>query len=326
MDERNGDALDCLIVGGGPAGLTAAIYLARFGRRFAVVDAGEPRAAWIPVSHNIPFFGEGISGSDMLARQRDHVAKYGPSVLSGTVTEVRKAPDGVFEAAFEEKESGRRRQARARRVLIATGALDVEPALPDLPDAVRRGLVRYCPICDGYEARGRRIAVIGHGKRGAGEAGFIARTYSDDVTLLTLGEPMDDLGREEREKLEGQGVKIVEQPVAALDVRDGRIAALRTGGGHELRFDVLYSALGLNYRTGLARALGAEHDGQGALVVDAHNETTAKGLYAIGDAARGLDQVVVAMGHAAVAATRIHNRCELPTEEEPDETGRGRSG
>ena len=327
MNEPDGDTLDCLVVGGGPAGLTAAIYLARFKRRFAVVDAGEPRAAWIPVSHNIPFFGEGIPGPEILARQRGHVERYGVRVLAGTVTEVRKTPDGGFAATVEEKGGGAApRRIEARRVLLATGAVDVEPDLPDLPGAVRRGLVRYCPICDGYEARDRRIAVIGHGKRGAGEAGFVARTYSDDVTLLTLGCPMDDLGQEERERLEGQGVKIVEEPVAALDVQGDRIAAIRTGGGQDLRFDVLYSALGLRYRTDLGHALGAERDADGSLLVDAHNQTTVKGLYAIGDAARGLDQVVVAMGHAAVAATHIHNRCELPTEEGADDTGRSRNG
>jgi thioredoxin reductase (NADPH) len=325
MDQRQQSMLDCLVIGGGPAGLTAAIYLGRFGRRFLVVDAGEPRAAWIPVSHNIPFFAGGIPGPDILARQRDHAGQYGTRVLAGTVTELRKTPDGYFVATVEEKGGGARR-IEARRALLATGSIDVEPDLPDLPDAVRRGLVRYCPICDGYEARGRRTAVIGHGARGAGEAGFIARTYSDDVTLLTLGQPMDGLGPEERERLEGQGVRIVEQPVAALDVRDGQIAALRTGGGQELRFEVLYSALGLKYRTGLARDLGAEHDAQGALVVDPHNQTSVKGLYAAGDVARGLDQIVVAMGHAAVAATHIHNRCELPTEDEPDEARRSRSG
>ncbi len=257
MNQPDDDILDCLIVGGGPAGLTAAIYLARFKRRFAVVDAGEPRAAWIPVSHNIPFFADGIPGPEILARQREHVGQYGTRVLAGTVTELRRAPDGGGFAATVEEKGGAPRRIGARRVLLATGAVDVEPDLPDLPGAVRRGLVRYCPICDGYESRDRRIAVIGHGKRGAGEAGFIARTYSDDVTLLTLGCPMDDLGREERERLEGQGVKIVEEPVAALDVRGDRIAALRTGGGRELRFDVLYSALGLRYRTDLGRALGA---------------------------------------------------------------------
>ncbi|GAA0582817.1 NAD(P)/FAD-dependent oxidoreductase [Craurococcus roseus] len=330
MDRAADDGvLDCLVIGGGPAGLTAAIYLGRFGRRFLVVDAGEPRAAWIPVSHNIPFFGEGIPGPRILERQREHAGRYGTRVLPGTVTELRKAECGGglvgFVAAVEER-GGARRTVEAKRVLLATGSVDVEPDLPDLPDAVRRGLVRYCPICDGYEARGRRIAVIGHGKRGAGEAGFIARTYGGEVTLLTLGRPMDDLELEERERLEGQGVKIVEQPIAALDVRDGQIAALRTGGGQELRFEVLYSALGLEYRTGLALALGAEHDAQGALAVDAHNQTTVKGLYAAGDVARGLDQIVVAMGHAAVAATHIHNRCELPTEDEPDEARQSRTG
>ena len=325
MAQRDGGVLDCLVIGGGPAGLTAALYLARFKRRFAVVDSGEPRAAWIPVSHNIPFFAEGIPGPEILARQRDHLGRYGASALSGTVTELAKTPDGWFAARVDEAGGGARR-IEARRVLLATGSVDVEPDLPDLPDAVRRGLVRYCPICDGYEARNRRIAVIGHGKRGTGEAGFIARTYSNDVSLLTLGCPMDDLEGEERERLEAQGVKIVEEPVAALDVRDGRIAALRTGGGREMRFDVLYSALGLRYRTELARALGAACDDAGSLLVDAHCQTSVKGLHAIGDAARGLDQVVVAMGHAAVAATYIHNRCELPTEEEPDDTGRSRNG
>ena len=117
---------------------------------------------------------------------------------------------------------------------------------------------------------------------------------------------------------------MVEEPVAALEVRGDRIAALRTGGGAEHRFDVLYSALGLEYRTGLALALGAEHDAQGALIVDGHNQTTVKGLYAAGAVVRGLDQIVVAMGHATVAATAIHNRCELPTEDEPDGAGGGR--
>jgi thioredoxin reductase (NADPH) len=321
MAQRSGDVLDCLVVGGGPAGLTAALYLARFKRRFLVVDEGAPRAAWIPTSHNIPFFAEGIPGPEILARQRAHAGRYGVAVVAGRVARLRRPPGGHFEAEVEMGGGGGAvRRVRARRVLLATGAVDVEPDLPDLPDAVRRGLVRYCPICDGYEARGRRIAVIGHGAHGLGEAAFVARTYSDDVTLLTLGRRLE-LGPEQREVAERHRIKVVEAPVAALEVRGERIAALRTGGGAEHRFDALYSALGLEYRTGLALALGAGHDAQGALVVDGHNQTTVQGLYAAGAAVRGLDQIVVAMGHAAVAATAIHNRCELPTEDEPDGVG-----
>ncbi|KQO89169.1 pyridine nucleotide-disulfide oxidoreductase [Methylobacterium sp. Leaf90] len=307
--------LDCIVVGGGPAGLTAALYLARFERRFLLVDAGDSRANWIPTSHNIPVFADGISGREILARQREHVARYGAEVLQGTVTTLRKVEGGF--AASIEPGSGLVREVRARRVLLATGADDVEPDLPDLPDSVRRGLVRYCPICDGYEARGKRIAVIGHGDRGLGEAVFVARTYSRDVTLLTLDQGMD-LDPGERERIDRHGIKVVHEPVTGLDTEDDRITVLRTASGKEHRFEVLYSALGLKLRSELALGLGAEHDETGALTVDEHNRTTVLGLYAAGGVVRGLDQVVVAMGHGAVAAADIHNRCELPTEEEVD--------
>ena len=307
------DQLDCLVIGAGPAGLTAALYLARFQRRVAVVDGGDSRAAWIPSSHNIPFFPEGIPGRDLLARQRAALERYGTAILPGTVAALVKDEAG-FAATFRAPDGEERRLA-ARRVLLATGAVDVDPALPDLPDAVRRGLVRYCPICDGYESRGRRIAVIGHGDHGLAEASFIARTYSSDVTLLSLGQPLR-LDAGQREKAAGQNIKLVEQQIAALLVEDDRIAALRGAGGEEYRFDVLYSALGIHYRSELAAPLGAERESSGALRVDAHNQTTVKGLYAAGDVVRGLDQIAVAMGHAAIAATRIHNVCELPTEAE----------
>jgi thioredoxin reductase (NADPH) len=168
-------------------------------------------------------------------------------------------------------------------------------------------LVRHCPICDGFEARDRRIAVIGRVTHALGEVAFIARCYSDDVTLLTP----------QRALAEQHSIRLVEEPIAALEVRDGRIAALRTAAGAELRFDIPYSALGLTYRSGLAEALGAERDAAGAVIVDAHCQTTVKGPYAVGDLVRGRDQIVVGMGHAAAAATHIHNRCDLPIDDEP---------
>jgi thioredoxin reductase (NADPH) len=313
MQDRDQTELDCLIVGGGPAGLTAALYLARFNRRFLVVDSGEPRAAWIPTSHNISFFADGISGREILSRQREHVGRYRTPVLDGTVSAIAKNGDRFV--ADIEPVNGAARQVRVRRVLLATGAADVEPDLPDLPDAVQRGLVRYCPICDGYEAADKKIAVIGFGDHGLGEAVFVARTYSRDVTLLTLGQGMD-LDADEQRRITEHGIKVVHEPIASLDVEGNRITALRTGSGHEHRFEVLYSALGLKPRSDLGSALGAKHDEAGALVVDDHNRTSVGGLYAAGGVVRGLDQVVVAMGHAAIAATDIHNRCELPTEEE----------
>ena len=207
-------------------------------------------------------------------------------------------------------------QIAARRVVLATGSVDIEPDLPDMPNAIQRGLVRYCPICDGYESRDRKIAVIGYGAHGIGEAVFIARTYSRDVTLLTLGQVLE-LNPEQQARLDEHDIKIVESPVESLEIENDRISAVHMGG-KEHRFDVLYSALGLKYRSDLAISLGAEHDPSGGLIVDSHCQTTVKGLYAAGDIVRGLDQIVVGMGHAALAATHIHNHCELPTEDEPD--------
>ncbi|MFC7555233.1 NAD(P)/FAD-dependent oxidoreductase [Pseudoroseomonas wenyumeiae] len=248
-----------------------------------------------------------------MKRQREHAERYGARIAKGLIAGLQKQ-SGSFIATVESKDSGRQ-QIRARRVLLATGAQDIEPNFPELPDAVQRGLVRYCPICDGYEARDQKIAIIGHGTHGLGEAIFIARTYSDDVTLLTLGKRME-LDQKQRQRVEEHRIKVVESPIDALEIRDDRIAALRIDGAN-MSFDVLYSALGLRFRTGLALALGAQHDDTGALTVDHHNQTTVPGLYAAGAIVRGLDQIVVAMGHSAVAATHIHNHCELPTEEEP---------
>ena len=270
------------------------------------MDSGASRAAWIPSSHNFPVFSSGVAGPDMLARQREHVARYGVTPIAGTVTALEKT-GGRFQATVHGAPGVT--HLAARTVLLATGALDIEPELPQLADALRRGLLRYCPICDGYEARGRRVAVIGYGDRGLGEAVFMARTYSHDVTLLTLGQTLRMSPAQQRQVTEHR-IKMVADPIEQLDVEGDRITAIRIGGA-EYVFETLYSALGLRVRSELAVALGAEHDEVGALTVDAHNQTTVSGLYAAGDTVRGLNQIVVAMGHAATAATAIHNICEV---------------
>lgn len=287
---------EVLIIGAGPAGLTAATYLGRFRRRTLVVDAGEPRACWIPVSHNMPGFPAGIGGSDILKRMREQAEEYGAVVMPGRVEALARDGDG-----FVAQVDGRAIHARA--VLLATGVVDHHPDLPGVERAVQRSLVRVCPICDGYEATDKAVAVIGHSDKGAREAAFM-RTYSDRVTLIHIG-PADALSR--RDELDRLGVELILAPLEAVELEQDRVTAL-TWGGQTRAFDLVYSALGTSPNAELAQGLGARLSGDGRLEVDLHQATSVPGLYAAGDVVRGLNQIAVATAEAAVAATDIHNR------------------
>jgi thioredoxin reductase (NADPH) len=296
--------IDCVVIGGGPAGLTAALYLARYNRNCLLVDSGASRAAWIPATHNLPMFAR-ITGPEILALQRAQACNYGAILVSGTVTDLKKTGRG-FTVRISSPGGGQ--ELQSRNVIIATGAADIPPAIPDIAGAVERGLIRYCPVCDGYEAANKKVAVIGLGDRGLPEAVFIARTYTPDVTLLTVGHAMK-LGKTQWDQIRQHNIQVVTEPVESLRSQNGHIAAITAAGETEMRFEVVYSALGLVCRSELAAALGAVRGESGALVVDGHNRTSVPGLYAAGDVVEGLSQIVVAMGHAAVAATDVHNRC-----------------
>lgn len=268
------DRYDAIIVGAGPAGLTAATYLARFRRSVLLLGAGPSRASWIPESHNTPGFPNGVGGPELLLKLTEQAATFGAQFRQVRVEQL-SASDELFEV------SGQGEVFRAPAVLLATGVVDRMPALDGLEAAVRRSVVRLCPICDTYEAIGSRIAVLGDGPRAEREASFL-RTYSDQVTVI--GE------------------------------HSGRLAFTTDAvewtppSGPTHAFDHLYLALGCEPQSTLAAALSARRDDQGDLVVDTHQMTSVDGLYAAGDVVRGLNQIAVAAGEAAVAATAIHNR------------------
>src|SRR6185436_17737921 len=168
-----GEPLDCVVVGAGPAGLTAAIYLARFRRSFRVIDSGGSRAAWIPRTRNHPGFPDGVVGKTLLARMRRQAEKYGALIATGRVEALEPQRRGFRVISDGEP-------LHARTVILATGVVDNTPDLPDLEDGVAKGLVRFFPICDGYEVIGQTVGVIGRDDHCAREAIFI-RTWSDDV-------------------------------------------------------------------------------------------------------------------------------------------------
>jgi thioredoxin reductase (NADPH) len=293
--------LDCLIVGAGPAGLVAATYLARFHRDIAVVDAGNSRAQWIPTSHNCPGFPLGIGGESLLQRLRAQAAQYDIEPVAGKVESLQR------EGALFVARDGAGRAWRARCVILATGVVDLMPAVeggqPALERAVEAGVLRLCAVCDGYEASDEAIGVLAPPQE-ALEHGLFLRSFSPRVDAISAGPGEADTST--RRDAERAGITLL--PVPAAIACDDGACTVRFDDGDSRRYDTLYPVLGSEAQSQLAQALGADVDAAGALCTDAHQQTSIEGLYAIGDVVSALDQIAVAVGHAAIAATAIHNR------------------
>ena len=297
MDEP---ILDCLIVGGGPAGLTAAIYLARFHLDILVVDGGKSRAAWIPCTLNVSGFPDGIAGTELLERMREQACKYNAKIESEFVSKLeRDADSGLFTATWG---SGCR---QARTVLLATGVSNRRPPMDEElhDDALARGLIRYCPICDGYEVTDNKVGVIGSDGHGVAEAVFL-RSYTADITLIAPDKAMR-LKPDDQEKLRVAGIDCVDGPTQAVAISRDCIT-VETGDGH-FTFDTIYPALGSDTHIQLAEMAGADLSGDSCIKTDSHQRTSVTGLYAAGDVVIGLDQISHAMGEGGVAATTIRN-------------------
>jgi thioredoxin reductase (NADPH) len=319
MDEP---ILDCLIVGGGPAGLTAAIYLARFHLEILVVDGGKSRASWIPCSRNVSGFPDGINGEELLQRMRDQACKYGAKIETEHVTKLeRDGKTGLFTATWG---SG---CETARTVLLATGVTNRRPPMDEElhDDALARGLIRYCPICDGYEVTDKKIGVIGSDSRGVAEALFM-RSFTADVTLVAP-DKATRLKPEDHEQLRAAGIDCVDGPANAVAIAQDFIV-VDTAEGH-YTFDSIYPALGSDTHTQLAEMVGADLSSDACIKIDSHQRTSVPGLYAAGDVVIGLDQISHAMGEGGVAATTIRNDLaeKNPILREPqhemEETGSG---
>jgi thioredoxin reductase (NADPH) len=290
---------DCIIIGAGPAGLTAAIYLARFHLSVRLFDCGSSRAALIPRTHNHAGYPGGISGPDLLARMREQAASFGVVSEMCAVTALEPLDDGFRVACGDDA-------WRARTVLLATGVVNHRPkgmddALHD--DALSRGLLRYCPICDGYEVTDKRVGVVGTGDHGMKEALFL-RSYTRDVTLVAP--EAHQLDPECEAALDDAAIVRVDGPCGGYRIEGERLVVDSADGA--LAFDSVYPALGSTIRSDLAVAAGAEATDGGCLKVDDHMRTSVPGLFAAGDVVLGLDQISNAMGQAGVAATTIRNR------------------
>ncbi|MBL0726368.1 NAD(P)/FAD-dependent oxidoreductase [Piscinibacter sp. HJYY11] len=296
-------AWDAAVIGGGPAGLTTATYLARFRRRVLLVDSGSSRAATIPLSRNYPGFPGGISGAQLLGAMREQAERYPIQTLDARVDTLERTDD-----SFILQGEALPAPIHARRVILATGVNDVWPDLPEAVTALREGVLRFCPVCDGFEAAGRPVAVLTRSVAGVREAIYL-RHFSDDVTLF-LSDREAVLPASELRQLRQAGITVAEAHPQAFALCEGGVQ-VRFGDGLR-EYAALYSAFGVQVRSRLATGLGAACDALGYLVVDDHQQTSVPGLYAAGDVASGLNQISVAVGGAAIASSAIHLSLGLP--------------
>lgn len=291
----NTDRYDVVVIGGGAAGLSAALVLGRARRAVAVVDAGRPRNA--PAAHMQGYLSrDGLPPAELLAAGRREVRAYGVALVDGTATAV----DGAAAGGFTVHVAGRE-PVLARRVLLATGLTDVLPDIPGLAHRWGRDLL-HCPYCHGYEVRDQPLGVLG-GTPGAVQHALLIRQWSADVVLFPHTDVVDD---GEREQLGARGVGLVEGRVAGLVVADDRLAGVELEDGRRVARSAVFVRPRLSANTALARSAGCLLDENGWPTTDETGRTSVPGIWAAGNVADPRAQVITAAGEGSSAAIALN--------------------
>lgn len=295
----NTSTFDVAIVGGGPAGLSAATTLARSLRSVLVVDGGQPRNAPADGAHNV-LGQENIRPTELLDRGRAEARSYGADFVSDEVIDAVRGENGTFTLTLTGGDT-----VDARRVLLATGLVDELPEVPGVPE-LWGSTVLHCPFCHGWEVRGQRIGILGTGPMAVHQT-LLFRQLSDDVTLFT--HTMGDIEPAEREQLSALDVAIVDQTVDHLDIADGRLAAVVLADGDRIERDALVVAPKFVVRSALYSSLGgtlADHPMGQYVATDPMGATDIPGVWAAGNVTNLAATVAVSMGAGVTAAGALH--------------------
>lgn len=295
---------DCIVVGAGPAGLSASLFLARYRRRTITFHHNSPRNEYAHGVHG--FLGHhGISPAELLARGRDEVTSHGGLIIEGCVTRIEQLSNEHFRV-YTDDGNQHARTFDARRVLLATGLRDVTPDCPGFRDFYGVS-VHHCPDCDGYECIDKRIAVLGNGTKTVGFAlGLL--TWTNKITLIT--EDKDGLSEDDRARLAAFDIDVRDQSIKALegDLESKQLRRVLFSDGDALECDALFFNLGTKLACNLHEMLGCKLDESCGLVwVDQTRQTSVAGVYAAGDITPNSQLAIVAAAEGAMAAIHIHD-------------------
>jgi thioredoxin reductase len=286
---------DVAVVGGGAAGLSAALVLARTGRNILVVDAGSPRNA--PAAHMHGYLSrDGLPPGDLLALGRAEVESYGGEVVAGTVTDLVRDGDSGFRVLLADGQ-----RIFARRLLITTGLRDELPDIPGLRDRwARDGL--HCPYCHGHEVRDRRLGVLG-GTPGAVRYAQVVRQWTDDLVYFT---PAGILTTAERTELAARAVSVVEGTIERLIIEDDQLRGVQLSAGRVVPRDALFVPPRFVPNSHLLVGLGCDVDGDGWITTDNTGRTSVPGVWAAGNVVDPRAQVITAAGAGSAAAIALN--------------------
>lgn len=302
---RGFDEYDVVVVGGGAAGLSAALVLGRARRRVAVVDAGEPRNS--PAAHMQGFLGsDGLPPAELLARGRAEVAGYGVDLIHDTVTSITPCETRPLSRRRFHVALAGRRMLTVRRVLVTTGLRDMAPNVPGVADRWGRDLL-HCPYCHGYEVRDQPLGVLAGGQTSIEESlahAHLVRQWSDDVVFFANGAP---LSVEQRERLVARAIGVVDAPVARLVVEEDELTGVETVDGHVVPRSAVFVRPQFVANDTLLTDLGCATAPNGWVAVDPTGATSVSGVWAAGNAVNPRAQVITAAGEGSAAAIAVNN-------------------
>ncbi|HEX6178647.1 MAG TPA: NAD(P)/FAD-dependent oxidoreductase [Thermoanaerobaculia bacterium] len=294
---------DCIIVGGGPAGLTCAIFLGRYRRKILLLDSGKPRNYASRAIHG--FLGQhDIQPAELLRRGRAEAQAAGVEICECTAEKIERAGD-VFEVTTT---AGK---MTARRIVLAYGVRD---KLPDVPEIEKYygGSIYHCPDCDGYEVTGKRVGVIGWGKKAVGLSLKLLQ-WTDHLTIFTDGHPRD-WTEEHTSKLLSFSIDVKKDKIASLQGTEGQIHSATLQSGECVPLDAMFFTIGVERSCLLAEELGCEVDDKHAnIIVDDHKKTSVDGVYAVGDLVPGSQLAITSAADGAIAAIAVHKSLLPPS-------------